>query len=76
MSEKRRRTSSPTVRGSRTDADIRYLRVEELEALLRAVPDDELGRMERVLYLTAAMTGMRRGECVALRWRDVDWARA
>jgi integrase len=30
--------------------------------------------MERVLYLTAAMTGMRRGECVALRWRDVDWA--
>jgi integrase len=61
-------------RQTRTDADIRYLTVEELEALLRAVLDDELGRMERVLYLTAAMTGMRRGECVALRWRDVDWA--
>jgi integrase len=61
-------------RQQRPDADIRYLTVEELEALLRAVPEDELGRMERVLYLTAAMTGMRRGECVALRWRDVDWS--
>ena len=58
----------------KVDADVRYLTIEELEALLRAVPaGDSLGRMERVLYLTAAMTGMRRGECVALRWRDVDW---
>jgi integrase len=55
------------------DADIRYLEIEELEALIRAVPDDELGRVERVLYRTAAMTGLRRGELLALRWRDVDW---
>jgi integrase len=60
-------------RQAKPDADVRYLSVEELEALLRAVPGDTLGRMERVLYLTAAMTGMRRGECVALRWQDVDW---
>jgi integrase len=60
-------------RQQKPDADVRWLSVEELEALLRAVPEDELGRMERVLYLTAAMTGMRRGECVALRWCDVDW---
>ena len=45
----------------------------ELEALLRAVPDDVLGRIDRLLYLTAAMTGLRQGELVALRWRDVDW---
>ncbi|MBA2384299.1 MAG: site-specific integrase, partial [Actinobacteria bacterium] len=29
--------------------------------------------VERALYLTAAMTGMRRGELLALRWQDVDW---
>ena len=63
-------------RQQRTDADIRYLAVEELEAVLRATPADDLGRVERVLYLTAAMTGMRRGELVALRWRDVDWTSA
>jgi integrase len=45
-----------------------------VEALLRAVPDDPLGRVERVMYLTAAMTGMRQGELFALRWRDVDWS--
>jgi integrase len=37
------------------------------------VPDDDLGRVERVMYLAAAMTGMREGELLALRWSDVDW---
>ena len=55
------------------DPDIRFLEQEEVEALLRAVPDDELGRVERRMYLMAAMTGMRQGELLALRWRDVDW---
>lgn len=61
-------------RGGRSDADVRFLDAEELEALLRAVPDDRLGALERVLYLTAATTGLRRGELLALRWRDIDWA--
>jgi integrase len=56
-----------------TDPDIRFLEAEEVEALLRAVPDDALGRVERVMYVTAAMTGMRQGELLGLRWRDVDW---
>jgi integrase len=40
---------------------------------VREVPDDHLGAVERVLYLTAAMTGLRQGELLGLRWRDVDW---
>jgi integrase len=61
-------------RQQKVDPDIRYLTIEELEAVLRQTPRDRLGDLERVLYLTAAMTGMRRGELVDLRWRDVDWA--
>jgi integrase len=79
-----------------TDPDLRFLSVEELEAVLRAIPDevvmrepaptrrgrrgpapppppDVLGPVLRVLVLTAAMTGLRQGELLALRWRDVDW---
>ncbi len=56
-----------------TDADIRFLDQAELEALLRAAPDSELGRVDRLIWLTAAMTGLRQGELLALRWRDVDW---
>jgi integrase len=55
------------------DADVRFLDQPELDALLDAVPDDDLGRVERVMYLAAAMTGMRQGELLALRWMDVDW---
>lgn len=56
-----------------TDPDIRFIDLEDLEALLREVPDDALGAVERPLYLTAAMTGLRQGELIALRWKDVDW---
>ena len=52
---------------------IRFLQPDELDALLRAVPDDTLGAAEGPLYLTAAMTGLRQGELLALRWLDVDW---
>ncbi len=52
---------------------IRFLQPPELEALIRSVPADTHGRVERPLYLTAAMTGLRQGELLALRWRDVDW---
>jgi integrase len=56
----------------RREPEIRYLAAAELDALIEATPSTPLGAVERVLYLTAAMTGMRRGELLALRWRDVD----
>jgi integrase len=52
---------------------LRFLQPEEIEALLRAVPRNELGRLERPLYLCAAMTGLRQGELLALKWKDIDW---
>jgi integrase len=55
------------------DPDIRFLETEEIEALLRGVPEDDLGQVEHPMYMAAAMTGMRQGELLALRWRDVDW---
>jgi integrase len=65
-----KRVEKPTEEPSQ---DIHFLSAEELEAVLRAVPDDAIGSTERVLYLTAAMTGLRQGELKDLRWSDVDW---
>lgn len=48
-----------------------YLYRCEPEAM--SVSDEDLRRVDRVLYLTAAMTGLRQGELLALRWMDVDW---
>jgi len=53
--------------------DVRYLREEELAAVLDSgVPEDEWAFLERPLYLMAAMTGLRQGELLALRWQDLD----
>jgi integrase len=51
----------------------RWMTVEEVEAACREVATDEWGRVEKALYITAAWTGMRMGELLALRWRDVRW---
>jgi integrase len=56
-----------------TETRIKFLDQAELEKLLAlAYPDDAFGRVEPTLYLTAAMTGLRQGELLGLRWRDVD----
>lgn len=56
-------------------ADIRFLDKGELEALVKAIDVEErpFGTVDRAIVLTAAMTGMRQGELLALRWLDVDW---
>jgi integrase len=54
----------PTVRQRKGHA----LRPEEVQALARAFTDDQ----DRVAFLTFVLTGVRRSELQALRWRDVD----
>jgi integrase len=51
---------------------VRFLQPPELDALIDAAPGDTLGSVERVLYLAAALTGLRQGELLGLKWLDID----
>ncbi len=59
----------------KTETRIQFLDQAEVEKLLAVpYPEDAFGHIEPTLYLTAAMTGLRQGELLGLRWRDVDFA--
>jgi integrase len=53
----------------------RFLDLSELEAILRVLEqsDAPMAATDRVIYLTAAAAGLRQGELLGLRWRDIDW---
>lgn len=53
--------------------DLRFLNPDELERLIEHARPGDFQEIDRAMYLTAAMTGMRKGELIALRWGDVDW---
>jgi integrase len=53
--------------------EVRFLDPVEIDALADAALEGPYQAIDHALYLTAAMTGLRQGELIALRWRDVDW---
>jgi integrase len=69
-------TDAPRVqkpKGRRKQAPPRYLQPKDLEKVLEQFSDDPLGRVMRTLTLTAAWTGLRRGELLGLRWSALDF---
>ena len=54
----------------RYSGEFRTLAPDEVRLLAGAARDGQ----EAALYVTAAFTGLRQGELLALRWQDVDFA--
>lgn len=54
-------------------SEIRFLTMEEVDLAIEHARPGMFRRFDRAMFKTAAMTGLRKGELVALRWRDIDW---
>ena len=53
--------------------EIRFLTLDEIDLLIQHAQPGMFQDLDQAIYRVAAMTGLRRGELLALRWQDVDW---
>jgi integrase len=53
--------------------EVRFLTLDAVRAVVDHAQPGMYQQIDRAMFLAAAMTGLRKGELVALRWRDVDW---
>ncbi|MCU1676637.1 MAG: site-specific integrase [Frankiales bacterium] len=63
----------PPLRNHDDVEPLRFLRVHEVNDLVQCVPDGPYQQVDRALYITAAMTGLRQGELRGLVWGSIDW---
>lgn len=69
-------TAAAKPKQAKSTSDFSYLSPAQVDAVIHAVADDYLRQTDRTIILAAAMTGLRQGELIALRWRDVLWGDA
>jgi integrase len=56
-----------------TTQEMCFLTLDEVDALVEHARAGAFHALDRAIFLTAAMTGLRKGELLALRWQNVDW---
>jgi integrase len=49
------------------------LSTAELDEIRAAFPDTPLGRLDALMVLVAARSGLRQGELISVRWRNIDF---
>jgi integrase len=61
------------LKGRSTKSGLIVLDTNELDEIRPAFPDTALGRQDALMVLVAARSGLRQGELVSVRWRNIDF---
>ncbi len=56
-----------------TKTDMIVLSTAELDRVRAAFPETAIGRQDALMVLAAARSGLRQGELISVRWRNIDF---